>query len=274
MARLAPKLEVVRALFARSGNQCAFPGCTQPLVSNKNKFIGQICHIEAAMPNGERYNENQNDEERRAYDNLLIMCYPHHIETDDVEEYPVERLTQIKLDHESTFEKSNFKIDESELYKLVSEMDKYWGDIERLNTIDHTFEELAFSIDAKGSFFDILCSARKATDWIEKLLDRLEKSDENLKSDFNKLIESKGLPAELFDDVPYYENPFEIRNWEDHNLCKPNWIQRLRIDLTHIEVKYLEEYLKTNRDDLAAKSRLEKVKAILSDFAQNAIHVD
>ncbi|OEE70052.1 hypothetical protein A1OO_04565 [Enterovibrio norvegicus FF-33] len=274
MARLAPQLEVVRALFARSGNQCAFPGCTQPLVNTKNKFIGQICHIEAAMPNGERYNENQNDEDRRAYDNLLIMCYPHHIETNDIEEYTVERLTQIKFEHESVFEKSNFKIDESELYKLASEMEKYWKDIERLNTIDHTFEELALFIDAKSSFFEILCSARKAIEGIEGLLDRLEKSDKNLMADFNKLIQSKGIPPELFEDVPYYENPLVVRNWEDHNLARQNWLQRLRIYLAHIEVKYIEEYLKTNRNDLIAKNRLEKIKATLSSFAQNAVHVD
>ena len=49
MSRLAPKIDVLKALFARSGNQCAFPGCTQPLMNEKNKFIAQVCHIEAAM---------------------------------------------------------------------------------------------------------------------------------------------------------------------------------------------------------------------------------
>jgi len=48
LARLAPNTNVLRALFARSGNQCAFPGCTQPIINSKNKFIGQVCHIEAA----------------------------------------------------------------------------------------------------------------------------------------------------------------------------------------------------------------------------------
>jgi hypothetical protein len=85
LAGLAPKLETIRALFARSGNQCAFPGCIHPLVNDKQKFIGQVCHIEAAMPEGERYNPEQNDEQRRSYENLLILCYQHHIETDEVE---------------------------------------------------------------------------------------------------------------------------------------------------------------------------------------------
>ena len=46
MAPLTPKTEILRALFARSGNQCAFPVCAQPLVNDKNKFIAQVCHID------------------------------------------------------------------------------------------------------------------------------------------------------------------------------------------------------------------------------------
>lgn len=41
MARKEPKKEVLRALFAKTGNQCAFPGCKNKLINNKNKFIGQ-----------------------------------------------------------------------------------------------------------------------------------------------------------------------------------------------------------------------------------------
>ena len=37
------------------------------------------------MPQGERFNAEQSDEERRSYDNLLLLCYQHHIETDDVD---------------------------------------------------------------------------------------------------------------------------------------------------------------------------------------------
>ena len=111
MARLAPKTDVLRALFMRSGNQCAFPGCTQPLVNDKNKFIAQVCHIEAASEGGERFNPDGNDEHRRSYENLLILCYPHHIETNDVEEYPVDRLLCIKREQDTNSFTSNFGLD-------------------------------------------------------------------------------------------------------------------------------------------------------------------
>lgn len=274
MARLSPTIETVRALFARSGNQCAFPGCIQPLVNHKNQFVGQVCHIEAAMPGGERYNLLQTDEQRRDYNNLLLMCYAHHIETDDVSEYPVARLLEIKTDHEKKFLKTDFKIDESELYKLMHDMEQFWADVERLNTYEHSFKELAIDVDAKASGLDILADANVACGYIQDLLERFHESDLKLPDDFATYIQKKGINPEIFSDISYYENPFEGRNWESHNLGARNWMMRLRISLVHIEVKYLEEYLKTNNNDSNAKRRLQEVMEILRDLAQHATCVD
>ena len=276
MSRIAPKIDVLRALFARSGNQCAFPGCSHPIINSKNKFIGQVCHIEAAMEGGERFNPESNDEYRRSYENLLILCYPHHIETDDVNEYPVSRLVQMKNEHEQLFEKSDFKIDEAELIKLSYEMEKYWSDVERLNKVDHIFADtgLAMEVNGENSYFDVIASAYNAVDGIQNLLESLHQSDETLKQDFESFLSKKGISKELLDDIPYYENPFENRNWESHNLGTPNWLQRLRIDLAHIEVKYLEEYLKTNSNDLIAKNSFENAKNRLKKYAKTAMHID
>ena len=78
MGRLKIKLEVVRQLFAYSGNQCAYPGCEQELITSSGQLVGEICHIEAANIGGARYNEHQNDEERRSFDNLILLCRNHH----------------------------------------------------------------------------------------------------------------------------------------------------------------------------------------------------
>ena len=276
MARLAPKTDVLRALFARSGNQCAFPGCTQPLINGKNKFIAQDCHIEAASEGGERYNPKRDDAHRRSYENLVIFCYPHHIETDDVDDYSVERLLKIKREHEQMFLKSDFKLDEAALYKLSYEMEKFWSDIDRLNKLDHIFADSGLAMDVKGgsSFFDLIASAYDAVNGIESLLELFHESDESLKTDFEALLLRKDISPELFNDIPYYEHPFENRNWESHNLGTPNWLQRLRIDLVHLEIKYLEEYLKTHSDDPQAKANFEKAKEALKQYAKTAMHVD
>lgn len=276
MARLAPKIEILRALFSRSGNQCAFSGCSHPIVNSKNKFIAQVCHIEAAKEGAERYNSKSNDEYRRSYENLIIFCYRHHIETDDVSEYTVSKLIEMKNEHEQMFEKSDFRIDEAELRILSFEMEKYWDGIERLNKVEHIFSDsgLAMEVNGENSFFEVIASAHDAVKGIENILKTLRVSDECLKRDFVLLLSKKGVPPELFDDIPYYKHPFENRNWETHNLGTPNWLQRLRIDLAHIEVKYLEEYLKTSSDDRKARSSFEKAKELLKKYAVTAMHVD
>ena len=274
MARLAPLIEDVRALFARSGNQCAFPGCAHSLINDKNQFVGQICHIEAAMPGGERYNPSQTDEERRAYGNLVIFCYAHHIETNDMSVYTVEKLKTIKREHESIFEKNIFKIDETALFKIMEEMEGYWNQIERLNTLEHSMAELAVHIDAKGSFWDIAKSCHDNIAYINDYHKTFHDSDRNIEREFNDLLALKGIDPAIFSDIPYYEHPFQNRNWELHNLAIPNRMQKLNIDLMHMEIKYLEEYLKTNSEDRQARERLDHLKESFAHIAQHAAVID
>jgi hypothetical protein len=101
--RLAPTRETLRELYLKSGNRCAFPGCKKSLFNIKGVFVGQICHIEAAEPGGERFNKKQTNEQRRAPANLVLMCYDHHVETDDVDKFPVEAMVRIKTEHEKKF---------------------------------------------------------------------------------------------------------------------------------------------------------------------------
>jgi hypothetical protein len=70
--RLNPTYETLRELYLKSGNQCAFPGCNKPILNAKGEFVAQICHIEAAAPNGQRFNPNQTNEERRQSSNLYF----------------------------------------------------------------------------------------------------------------------------------------------------------------------------------------------------------
>jgi hypothetical protein len=101
MARKEPTDLTIKRLYALSGNRCAFPNCTATFVSFENeKNISNICHIEAAESNGERYNSSSTDEERRSFENLILLCPNHHKETDDVNKYTVEVLRKMKQEHE------------------------------------------------------------------------------------------------------------------------------------------------------------------------------
>lgn len=270
MARKEPVKNVLRALFARTGNQCAFPGCTQSLISTNNKFIGQLCHIEAASPGGERYNSVQTDEERRAYDNLMLMCYPHHIETDDVEQYTVEILKEMKQTHESSFQANTFKVNEEVIYRLALEMESYWAEIELLNSVKNVCEEYAVPINSKANFFDVQKNVVRLVDDLEKLDRYFEESDERLTNDLINLMESLGYDTQKIKQLKYYENPFYNRNWEMRNLRQRNDFTTLRVGLQHLEIKYLEEYLKTNSNDLVASNKLKVLKEKFKHVAQNA----
>lgn len=80
-----------------------YPGCSERMMNSEGVFIGQVCHIEAAEPGGERFNEKQTNEERRSFSNLMLMCYAHHQVTNDVVKYRVEVLREFKAAHERKF---------------------------------------------------------------------------------------------------------------------------------------------------------------------------
>jgi hypothetical protein len=99
-AATGPSEVVVRQLFARSGNRCAFPRCGTEIVQG-GTTIGQVCHIKSPKPGGPRFDPKQSAAERHGYDNLILLCANHHKVVDDDEEaYTVDRLIKMRSDHE------------------------------------------------------------------------------------------------------------------------------------------------------------------------------
>jgi len=111
--RKAPTVPTIKRLFSLSGNLCAFPECNELMVDKQGNVIGVMCHIEAAKEGGERFNPKQSAEERRAFDNLLLLCPKHHIVTNDVTLYTVEILTKMKKDHEKKYKHNQYKIEDA-----------------------------------------------------------------------------------------------------------------------------------------------------------------
>lgn len=66
------------------------------------KVTGRLSHIKASSPGGPRYDPAQTDEQRHAFDNLILMCPIHHDVIDaDPTAYTVARLGEVKSDHEA-----------------------------------------------------------------------------------------------------------------------------------------------------------------------------
>lgn len=143
--RLTPTNDVVRELYLKSGNQCAFPGCDHLIMDKDGVLIAEMYHIEAALPDGERFNKNQTNEERRLFGNLMLMCHAHHKVTDNVNEYTVERLKKIKADHEAKFTDVVSKIQNSIIDHTTLNPETLPATLNRLNEIlkwNHGREEL------------------------------------------------------------------------------------------------------------------------------------
>jgi len=114
MERKEPKPTTIKALFAKSGNQCAFPECNHSLIDDRNLFVAEVCHINSVKKKDARYNPTLTVEQLRDYDNLILMCHAHHKRIDTFEtEYSVETLKKMRSEHEALFIGQNFQVPES-----------------------------------------------------------------------------------------------------------------------------------------------------------------
>lgn len=91
----------IKALFAKSMNKCAFPGCQANIAEDNGTIIGEVCHIEAYKEGGPRYNIAQSEGERQSLENLILMCANHHKLIDrNPSIYTVDYLKEMKRNHE------------------------------------------------------------------------------------------------------------------------------------------------------------------------------
>ena len=92
-----------KILWARSGNICAFPGCTQQLVqaavdAGEHFVVGEEAHIVAQSPDGPR---GIPDSEADDITNRILLCPTHHRVVDaQPAAYPAEVLRAFKDAHE------------------------------------------------------------------------------------------------------------------------------------------------------------------------------
>ncbi|MDH3976726.1 MAG: hypothetical protein OEV42_20885 [Deltaproteobacteria bacterium] len=124
MARKEPKPSTVKRLFAFSNNVCAAPSCENNLVEG-NVVLGEICHIEAAEEGGPRYNEYSDDEYRRSFENLILMCEKcHKIVDSDENKYPPNLLTTWKNESKCNGTKNKTDISDEIISKFIGKLMK------------------------------------------------------------------------------------------------------------------------------------------------------
>lgn len=103
--------KTLKVLFALSGNQCAYPGCKNPVIippteESDSLVLNQICHIYALKEDGPRGKAGLTEKELNAPENLVLFCPTHHVIIDGQHEtYPADTLKQWKQTHEIEIDK-------------------------------------------------------------------------------------------------------------------------------------------------------------------------
>lgn len=103
---MAVKEKTKLVLISRAGNRCSFERCEQALTADPSGvegpvMLGEVAHIVAQKPDGPRGSHPIPRSIIDEYENLIYLCPTHHEQVDkQVETYPVEKLRQMKEDHE------------------------------------------------------------------------------------------------------------------------------------------------------------------------------
>ena len=250
MARLQPTPAAVKALFAKSGNQCAFPGCSHILVTDKNLFVGE-------------------------FRNLLVLCHRHHVEIDsDVEGYAPKSLRAMKRDHEALFADSSFTIQDDTLHRIQDEIGRYWIGVERINCLEHPVPDLSVPIDAEASAMDVIEAINTELERLRSLTDVFSTADDGLEEELRQCANTLGWDFGKYEAAAYYERPFFNRNWLLHNLGVPNTLTKLGVLLTQLKIRVLEMALRESPSNKDIKRQLAESRAELKVQARSAVLVD
>lgn len=109
---ISPTTKVLLAF--RSGNLCAFPGCTRTLATadegSQPVVTGEAAHITGLRPGSARYDSSMTDGERNHYSNLIYVCGDHHTQIDkQVARFSIKSLREMKESHEKTVRRATIE---------------------------------------------------------------------------------------------------------------------------------------------------------------------
>lgn len=270
MPRKRVDANTLRFLYGKSGNKCAFPDCCEPIFEDDGTLTGECCHIEAFSHGGARYNSDTTIEEKNAENNLILLCARHHkiIDTHP-HEFTAEYLREMKQAHEQQYSRVTRELNNHMLFALQRSMVEYWNKLQLIDAQDST--DLKIKINPTLSIVGLFRETENAFDNIVSNIDFLGQSDRDTEIELKKLCEQAGVDFSMFENIPYYKNPFCNRNWETHNLALPNWIKHTKLFYFELCVKVLE---KLAMQDSTYGEQLEQYKQKLREFHEHNYYND
>ena len=200
--------KILKKLYARSGNLCAFPGCSQPLFDEDNQ--SNICHIEGVNTDSPRHNSKLTKDQINSYENLILLCPNHHTQIDkEPDIYTVSVLKDMKKRHEDSIKKRLEVEDTSKIFihKLQSIFQKNKFDEIFTQGISIPFPEYFYN-NLESGYTEILnllssetalnCSHKK---W-QKELKNFAMQINNIMDNMSMLTESKNGFAVKHESAP------------------------------------------------------------------------
>ena len=127
---MSVSIPVVKVLWSRALNQCAFPTCRQSLTEDSvhagtgetlTNPTGEQAHIRSYKANGPRYDAEYPKEKLHTYENLILLCPTHHemVDANNGAAYTVADLVLMRDTHVRKAERTG-ELD-STIYKYAAQ---------------------------------------------------------------------------------------------------------------------------------------------------------
>ncbi len=253
-----------KILWAKAAGRCSMKDCrkevivaSEDLTSEKKTLIGENCHIvgEKNTKESPRGLSSLSEKERNSYTNLILLCRNHHRIIDQDEEiWTIERLHQIKDEHELWVETSLSVAENKDdiwyvdLINLITEelhLEK-WDPI-----CDHALRHIVYE--------KFICGINHISHYIFRavfpkkrlLLEEKIKNLDNHASKFSKHFMSNAEPAEdeWFRAKTFYKDIYPNPNYH-RDLDKYNQWQKISLDLLFNFVVALNEFSNQVREEI------------------------
>lgn len=259
--------KVLKAIFSKSGNICAFPGCNERIVYDDYKVMGEVAHIEAYSSDGPRYNLYTKEEEKNSAENLICLCCNHHKLIDSYPDiYTTEYLTRIKKEHEKKYD-GTYSFEFDKIFELNKDLSNYMNQMKELNK--KNFHCLKKQIKTDLDFQKTVTIIKSDVKRIDMFNGEIAQFLNSLNDKIIEKMTLKGIDTELWKD----EYDFVLPLWEIYSIGIPNNLNDIKIYTTQLEILYYYEKLKTEYDE-TIKKQLQNAKRRYKRYCKNAIVYD
>lgn len=251
-----------KALFTLSLGRCYEPNCQEQVIRMAEDgtpiVLVQIAHIRAAKKGGPRYDESMNDDARRAFTNLLLLCTYHHKLVDNLPtglRYSVTNLTEWKTAREGQMVDDLRMLTEDRLIDILgstlggvildtkTELMDAIGEIEQVSResagllrtlVDETFKRPHLDPEAIASLADSANTLRGVAEYAPML----HESSRSLSYSLPDYAPMLARSSSELRDLPDYAAMLGRSSSELHGL--PDWVDMLHRATTNLS--YLPDY--------------------------------